>query len=178
MWPCFDSFDRFLYPVVPAFVSISKNRTRRNSKLRYRLFEEVRTKRSLSCAPAAGLGQVFTNYGIIYVTAVQPETTVTVMLNEVKKLQNEPVSEKALNDQRNVYLTGYYLNTETNGSQADLLARYELSGAGYVKAGKYLESLRNVTPEAIQKVCQKYMHNLQFVLLGNPAKLKLAPFTY
>ena len=148
------------------------------SILRYRLFEEVRTKRSLSYAPAAGLGQVFSNYGMIYVTAVQPETTVTVMLNEVKKLQNEPVSEKALNDQRNVYLTGYYLNTETNGSQADFLARYELSGAGYQKAEKYLESIRNVTPEAIQKVCQKYMHNLQFVLLGNPGELKLAPFTY
>jgi zinc protease len=148
------------------------------SILRYRLFEEVRTKRSLSYAPAAGLGQLFTNYGMIYVTAVKPETTVTVMLNEVKKLQNEPVSEKTLNDQRNVYLTGYYLNTETNGSQADLLARYELSGAGYVKAEKYLESVRSVTPEAIQKVCQRYMHNLQFVLLGNPAELKLAPFTY
>jgi hypothetical protein len=38
--------------------------------------------------------------------------------------------------------------------------------------------MRNVTPEAIQKVCQKYMHNLQFVLLGNPAELKIAPFTY
>jgi zinc protease len=148
------------------------------SILRYRLFEEVRTKRSLSYAPGAGLGQVFSNFGNIYVTAVKPETTVTVMLNEVKKLQNEPVSEKALNDQRNVYLTGYYLNTETNGSQADLLARYELSGAGYLKAEKYLESMRNVTPEAIQKVCQKYMHNLQFVLLGNPAELRLAPFMY
>ena len=148
------------------------------SILRYRLFEEVRTKRGLSYAPGAGLGQVLTNYGMVYVTAVKPETTVTVILNEVKKLQNEPVSEKALNDQRNVYLTGYYLNTETNGSQADLLARYELSGAGYLNAQKYLENIRKVTPEAIQKVCQKCMHNLQFVLLGNPAELKLAPFTY
>ena len=148
------------------------------SILQFRLFEEVRTKRSLSYAPVSGLGGLFTNYGMIYVTAVQPETTVTVMLNEVKKLQSEPVSEKILNDQRNQYLTRYYLRTETNGSQADLLARYELSGAGYLKAEKYLESIRNVTPEAIQKVCQKYMHNLQFVLLGNPAELKLAPFSY
>ena len=148
------------------------------SILQFRLFEEVRTKRGLSYAPAAGLGQLFTNYGMIYVTAVKPETTVTVMLNEVKKLQNEPVSEKILNDQRNLYLTRNYLNTETNSSQANFLARYELSGAGYIKAEKYLESIRNVTPDAIQKVCQKYMHNLQFVLLGNAAELKLAPFTY
>lgn len=148
------------------------------SILRFRLFEEVRTKRSLSYAPAAGLGNLFTNYGMIYVTATKPDTTVRVMLNEVKKLQNEPVSEKILNDQRNGYITVYYLNTETNASQADFLARYELAGAGYAKAERYLENIRKVTPEAIQKVCQKYMHNFQFVLLGNPQELKLATFTY
>ena len=148
------------------------------SILQFRLFEEVRTKRSLSYAPATWLGQFFTNYGTLYVTAVKPETTITVMLDEVKKLQNEPVSEKILNDQRNLYLTRNYLNTETNGSQANLLARYELSGAGYMNAEKFLENIRKVTPEAIQKVCQKYMHNIQFVLLGNPAELKLAPFMY
>jgi len=42
------------------------------SILQDRLFEEVRTKRSLSYAPAAGLGRLFTNYGLIYVTAVRP----------------------------------------------------------------------------------------------------------
>ncbi len=143
-----------------------------------RLFEEVRTKRGLSYAPGAGLGQVFTNYGYIYVTAVQPETTVTVMLDEVKKLQKEPVSEKTLNDQRNVYLVRYYLTIETNASQANMLARYELSGAGYANAEKYLEYIRKVTPGDIQAACQKYMHNLQFVLLGSPGELKLASFTY
>lgn len=166
------------YPAPPFGTDESYAMLLAESILRFRLFEEVRTKRSLSYAPATGLGQVFTNYGMIYVTAVKPETTVTVMLDEVKKLQNEPVSEKVLNDQRNLYLTAYYLNTETNASQADLLARFELAGEGYMKAEKLLESIRKVTPEAIQRVCQKYMHNLQFVLLGNPAEIKLAPFMY
>ena len=48
------------------------------------------------------------------------------MLNEVKKLQNEPVSEKALNDQRNVYLTGYYLMLEGSPTSASDLARQVL----------------------------------------------------
>ncbi len=148
------------------------------SILRFRLFEEVRTKRSLSYAPGAGVGQLFTNYGMIYVTAVKPETTMTVMLDEVRKLQNEPVPEKTLNDQRNTFLTGYYMNMETNATQAALLARYELAGAGYVKAEQFLENIRKVTPEDIRKVCQKYMHNFQFVILGSPGELKLAPFTY
>ncbi len=148
------------------------------SILRDRLFKEVRTKRSLSYAPAAGLGQFFTNWGRIYVTAVKPETTMTVMIDEVKKLQNEPVSTEVLNGQRNTFLTSYYMNTETNASQADLLARYEISGAGYAEGEKFMQNIRKVTPADIQKVCQKYMHNLQFVLLGNPAGLQLGPFMY
>ena len=148
------------------------------SILRDRLFKEVRTKRSLSYAPAAGLGQLFTNWGRIYVTAVKPETTMTVMIDEVKKLQDEPISTEVLNGQRNTFLTGYYLNTETNASQADLLARYEISGVGYAEGEKFMQNIRTVTPADIQKVCQKYMHNLQFVLLGNPPGLQLGPFMY
>ncbi len=148
------------------------------SILRDRLFKEVRTKRSLSYAPAAGLGQLFTNWGRIYVTAVKPETTMTVMIDEVKKLQNEPVSTEVLNGQRNTFLTGYYMNTETNGAQAELLARYEISGVGYAEGEKFMQNIRKVTPGDIQKVCQKYMHNLQFVLLGNPTGLQLGPFMY
>jgi len=148
------------------------------SILQDRLFEEVRTKRSLSYAPGAGLGGLFTNYGMIYVTAVRPDTTLAVMLGEMKKLQDEPVTEKALEDQRNLYLTRYYLNTETNQAQVNFIARYELSGAGYAEAGRYLENIRRVTPEAIRDACRKYFHNLQFVLIGAPPEIRLGSFSY
>ena len=141
-----------------------------------RVFEEVRTKRGLSYAPNAGIGPLFDNYGQVYVTAVKPETTITVMLNEVKKLQSEPVSEKTLNDKKNGFLTRYYLNMETNQSQVEFLARYELCGAGYKQADLFVQHIKSVTPEIIQKCCKDYMRNLQFVLLGNPSSLKLADF--
>ena len=143
-----------------------------------RVFEEVRTKRGLSYAPSAGIGGLFDNFGLLYVTAVKPETTITVMLNEVKKLQDEPVDAKTLNDKKNVYLTRYYLNTETNQSQADLLARYELSGKGFEEGMKFLENVRKVTPEAIQNVSKASMHNFQFVLLGKPETLQVKAFMY
>ena len=53
------------------------------SILRDRLFKEVRTKRSLSYAPAAGLGQLFTNWGRIYVTFVD------VKVNAVEVLKRQ-----------------------------------------------------------------------------------------
>jgi hypothetical protein len=52
------------------------------------------------------------------------------MLGEVKRLQNEPVPVKDLKDRITMFLTGYSLARETNESQGDFLAFYELSGAG------------------------------------------------
>ncbi len=143
-----------------------------------RLFEEVRTKRSLSYAASATAGAMFSNYAGIYVTTTKPETTIAVMVGELKKLQNEPVPAKTLSDKKNLFFTGYYLGVETNASQADMLARYELSGKGYEEGTKLMENIRKVTAEDIQKVCNEYIHNLQFVLIGNPVSLQLNPFMY
>lgn len=143
-----------------------------------RVFEEVRTKRSLSYAAMAMGGANFSNYRGIYTTTVKPETTITVMVDEIKKLQNQPVPAKSLKDKRNVFVTGYYMGMETNASQANTLAHYELSGEGYEKATKFTENVSKVTAEEIQKVCSEYIHNLQFVLIGNPASLQLSPFMY
>jgi len=146
--------------------------------LRYRLFEEVRTKRSLSYAPAAGYPRNFSGYAFIYVTAVDPDTTIKVMVGELEKIKNEPISEKELTDQISTFITSFYLENETNQSQAHHLAIYELCGSGYEESGKFIENLKKITPESVQKVCQKYIKNLQFVLLGNPKSLSIENFMY
>ena len=148
------------------------------SILGHRLFEEVRTKRSLSYAPAAYLGPNFSNYGAIYVTAVSPDTTIKVMLHELRRLQDEPVPAKELRDMMNQFLTGYYLNMETNASRAETLARYELVGAGYEEAAKFMDRVKAVTAESIQGVCRASMHNLQYVLIGNPVMLQIGALMY
>ena len=77
--------------------------------LQWRLFEEVRTKRNLSYAPAAGFDNQLANRGFIYVTAVKADTTIKVMLGEMKKLETEPVSAKDLKNRIALFLTNYYL---------------------------------------------------------------------
>jgi zinc protease len=146
--------------------------------LQNRLFEEVRTKRGLSYAPMAALASDIANHGFIYVTAVNPDTTIAVMLHELRRIQDEPVSAKEVRDQANQLLTGYYLTVETNASQADLLARFELGGQGYEQVARMKEKIQKVTSEDIQKVCKEYMHNLQYVLIGNPSSLQIERFMY
>lgn len=98
--------------------------------LRNRIWEEVRTKRNLSYAPSASLSNDLVNRAAIYVTAVKPDTTVKVMLAEMKKMQTEAVSEKDLRDRVTMFITRYYLNNETNEAQGRFLALPEIAGIG------------------------------------------------
>lgn len=149
-----------------------------NSILRDRVWEEVRTKRSLSYAPSARYRANFSNLGAIYVTAVDPDTTIKVMINEIDRLKNEPISDKELKNKVRQFITFYYLQNETNQAQANALAFYELAGIGYKGVGEFLKQVNKVNSKDIQDVAQKYMKNLQFVLIGNPDKLEIKNFMY
>ena len=149
-----------------------------NSILRDRVWEEVRTKRSLSYAPSTRYVNNFSNYGAIYVTAVDPDTTIKVMINELERLKNEPISDKELTNKVRQFITFYYMGNETNQAQANALAFYELAGIGYNEVNEFLTNVNKVTSKNIQDVAQKYMKNLQFVLIGNPESLEIASFMY
>src|SRR5262249_61390724 len=95
------------------------------SVLRDRFFEEVRIKRNLSYAPAASLGHDAANLGSIYVTTVDPRATMEVMRAEIRRLAQDPVPRKDLDDKVRTFVTRYYLQNETNHAQAAFLATYE-----------------------------------------------------
>jgi zinc protease len=148
-----------------------------SSLLRDRVFEEVRVKRNLSYAPDAFLRTQAANVGGLYVTAVDANQSIRVMLNEITRLQNEPVSADDIQAVVAQYLTTYYLGQETNAAQAGELAQYELIGGGWRNSVSFLEKLMAVTPADIQRVSQKYMRNIRFVVLGNPRSVDTGVFT-
>lgn len=148
-----------------------------SSMLRDRVFEEVRVKRNLSYAPDAFLRTQAANVGGLYVTAVDANESIRVMLREITRLQNEPVSSDDIHAVIAQYLTTYYLGQETNAAQAGELAQYELIGGGWRNSVDFLERLTAVTPADIQRVAQKYMRNIRFVVLGNPRSIDTGIFT-
>src|SRR6476620_11255610 len=147
-----------------------------SSLLRDRVFEEVRVKRNLSYAPDAFLRTQAANVGGLYVTAVDANQSIRVMLSEVSRLQNEAVSNDDIRAVIAQYLTTYYLGQETNAAQAGELAQYELIGGGWRNSVDFLEKLEAVTPADIQRVSQKYMRNIRFVVLGNPKSVDTGVF--
>ena len=139
------------------------------SVLRDRLFEEVRTKRNLSYAPGAGLGSLAANLGWIYVTAVEPVRTLAVMLDEMRRLRDEPLEAKELHDKVQVYVTRYHLQNETNQAQAGFLARYELLGGGWEKSEQFVSRLEALTPADVQEAARSMFRHIQYTYLGDPA---------
>ena len=148
-----------------------------SSLLRDRVFQEVRAKRNLSYAPDAFLRNQGANIGGIYVTAVDANQSVQLMLDEIARLQKEPVSNDDIQSVVAQYLTSYYIGQETNAAQAGELAQYELIGGGWRNSVDFIEKLNAVTPSDIQRVSQKYMRNIRFVVLGNPKSIDTKIFT-
>jgi zinc protease len=136
-----------------------------------RLFEEVRTKRNMTYAVAAGLETRSANRGRLYVTAVDPDTTVKVIFSTVKQLQNNPPSAATVAENLNASLTNYLLGQETNMGQAAALGLWELAGGGYQNYAKFINDYKRVTAADIQRVAKKYMQRGRFVVIGDPKKV-------
>jgi predicted Zn-dependent peptidase len=148
-----------------------------SSVLRDRVFEEVRVKRNLSYAPNAFLSSQGANVGGIYVTAVDANQAVRVMLDQIRRLQTQPLNPIDITGVISQYLTTYYMGQETNAAQAANLAEYELIGGGWHNSFDTLTRLRAVTPAEVQRVAKKYMRNLRFVVLGDPKRVDTSVFT-
>ncbi len=148
------------------------------SLLRYRFFEEVRTKRNLSYAPGAGIGaSTSVPMGYLYVTAVDPNTTLKVMLDEVHRLQAEPISASELAGTKATFLTRYLMSNESTDGQASMLAEAELLGGDWKLARTLPERIRAVTAAGVQTYAQRYLGRLQMVVLGDPAKVDKGLFS-
>lgn len=135
------------------------------------IYNEVRNKRQLSYAPNAELGGLAANTANIYVTAVEANTAVGVMLEQVNMLKNRTLSEDVMSSVSEHYLTTYYLNQETNAAQASELAKYELVGGGWRNSFEFLNRVREVRAEDVRAAANKYIKNIRFIVIGNPASV-------
>ena len=116
------------------------------------------------------------NTANIYVTAVDANQAVSVMLDQINDLKTQPIQDDRISGMAGQFLTNYYLRQETNAAQAGELARYELLGGGWRNSFEFLNKIREVKPEDVKTVANKYMKNLRFVVIGNPAAVNKAIF--
>jgi predicted Zn-dependent peptidase len=142
--------------------------------LQQRVFEEVRGKRNLSYAPDAELDDMAANTASISASTTKPNEAVAVMLDEIRKIKQGSVDADTIGQMSAYFLTTYYLKEETNAAQAAELAQYELLGGGWRNSLEFLDRMRKVKPAEVQAAANKYMKNIRFVIVGNPADVDKA----
>lgn len=142
------------------------------SVLTGRLFAEIRTRENLTYDVHAPFVDRAASAGGLYVSTASPDTTLKLMRTALTELQEGLVDRDGLDRLEQQFLTEYFLDNETNGAQADFLARSQLYRGDYRQADKFVEELRNVTPEAVRRVAKKYMRGIRFAYVGDSAKLQ------
>jgi zinc protease len=142
------------------------------SVLTGRLFAEIRTRENLTYDVHAPFVDRAASAGGLYVSTVSPDTTLKLMRAAVTELQRGLLDRDGLERLEQQFLTEYFLDNETNGAQADFLARSQLYRGDYREADKFVDELKSVTPEAVRRVAQKYMKGIRFAYVGDPSKLK------
>ncbi|HEX6942015.1 MAG TPA: pitrilysin family protein [Gemmatimonadaceae bacterium] len=136
------------------------------------LFSEVRSRRNLTYAVDAPFIERAVSAGGLYVTTVDPQTTLDVMRQELNDLQTGTVDPKALERLILQFITQYFLDNETGAQQADFLARAELYYGDFRRAAGFVDELRAITPLDIQRAALMYMRDVRFVYMGDPRKAK------
>lgn len=133
-----------------------------------KMFEEVRTKRNLSYAPAAFFpsGVLKVPYTAMYVSTTKPNETVKVMTDEFKRIRMEGFDAQDLINKKGEFLTQFYMQNETNSSQAESLGKYE-NVSSYKRLDSFMEEVNSLTVEDLNDVFRKYATNVNWTYLGD-----------
>lgn len=133
-----------------------------------KLFEEVRTKRNLSYAPAAYISAGFQPYSMLYVTTTKPKEAVTVITDEVKRLRNKGFTDVELRDAKSQFATSYFMKNESNGAIAVALGIAEIRGS-WKNEESFLDKINAVSLTQMQTVFTEYADGIKWNYLGDKA---------
>lgn len=147
------------------------------SVLTGRMFSEIRTRQNLTYDVHAPFVDRAATAGGLYVSTASPDTTLKLMRAAVREMQEGLLDEGGLGRLEQQFLTEYFLDNETNDAQADFLARAQLYRGDYRAAERFVDELKSVTPQAVQRVARKYMKGIQFAYVGDPSQVHKALMT-
>jgi zinc protease len=141
------------------------------SVLTGRMFAEIRTRQSLTYQVEAPFVDRAATVGGLSVSTVSPDTTLKLMRAAITELQQGMLDPAGLKQLEEQFITEYFLDNETNAAQADFLARSQLYAGDFRVADRFMDEVKSVTPEDVQRVARKYMKGFRFAYVGDPSKL-------
>ncbi len=137
-----------------------------------RLFAEIRSKRNLTYAVSANYRDRGLTSIALYVTTTAPDTTVALMRNEVRFLEEANIPTANLAPLVAQFITEYFLDNETTTAQADFLARAELYRGDFRAGARFVAELRSVTGDDLKRVVRQYFHDVRWAYVGDPSRVQ------
>jgi zinc protease len=105
------------------------------------------------------------NVTLVLASGKKPEMVERSLLDEIKKMQDAPVSAAELEKAKNQLVTSQLRNLETNNGKADALGEAAVLLKDPNRANTDTERLQSVTAADVQRVMQKYFTDQNRVVL-------------
>jgi len=142
-----------------------------------RYFVELRTKRSLSYAPAAFYSKntIEQPTASLYISTIDPKQSLQVMTDIINDIKKNGFTEKEVKDKKKEYLTDYYMTNEASAFQAGQLGFCEASG-NWRMFDEINNKIDLVKTPDLNKTFNKYMKTIDWTYLGKEDKVAKEDF--
>ncbi|MEW6600568.1 MAG: pitrilysin family protein, partial [Nitrospirota bacterium] len=126
-----------------------------------RIYRSLVDEKRIALSAGAGYSN-FNKYPFLFYLEGTPlpgkniEEIENALYDEVGKIKDEPPSEREVQKVKNQIEADFIMQQDSVYSQAMLLAEFEMLGDWRLK-DRYLEGLRKVTPDDVQRVASKYL---------------------
>ncbi|HEY3287567.1 MAG TPA: pitrilysin family protein [Gemmatimonadaceae bacterium] len=134
-------------------------------------FSEIRSRNNLTYTAAADFRDRALISGKLFVTTTLPDSALKIMRSQIRLLQDVRIPTQSLAPLIQQFLTEFFLDNETSSAQADFLARAQLYNGDWRAAGRFMADLRAVTGDDVRRVARRYLRNIQWVYVGDPARI-------
>ncbi|MCC7202123.1 MAG: insulinase family protein [Nitrospirae bacterium] len=126
-----------------------------------RLYQNIVYSKQIALTAGGGFTPVQTDPELFYFYAqLKPDRTTeeaeAALKEEIERIKREPVSTRELQKARNQIEASFIMGQDSVFYQAMLIGQLETTGAGAKYLESYIDEIRQVTPEDIMRVANKY----------------------
>lgn len=142
-----------------------------------RFFVELRTKRSLSYAPAAFINTnaISSPYSQIYISTDSPRKSIQVMVDLLNDIKRDGFKPEELVNKKEGFLTRYLMGMETSDAQSQALGMWTVRG-NWKMYDEFVERVNSTTLKDLNRVMDQNTNAIMWTYLGKKTDVASGDF--
>lgn len=136
------------------------------SALDRRLFDELRTTRSLVYTVGAEVGELRSNYGHLWLSTDRPREALSAFHRVLDGWRSSGISAHELAAARAQHLAEFHEQNATAGGISWTLAGWQLTGGGWTLADEQIDRLERVNAAEVNAALLRCLENVRYAAAG------------